>query len=210
MVTVVKPNKLRICIDPQDLNKAIRREHYPLRTVEEIVAEMPNAKVFSVLDANHGFWQVQIDDESSKLCTFNTPFGRYRFLRLPFGISSAPEVFQRLQRYELQVKYKPGKELYIADTLSRAYLKEHTEPLLEDELQVHVLSSYLPISTGKLNAFKTATAADEEMRLVMNCVQTGWPAEIRHVPPEVRKYWTFREELTCSDGLLHELLYRIA
>lgn len=111
-------------------------------------------------------------------------------------------MLMRMQPYDLQVKYKPGKELYIADTLSHAYLKEHTEPLLEDELQVHVLSSYLPISTEKLNAFRTATAADEEMQLVMNCVQTGWPAEIRHVPPEVRKYWTFKEELTCSDGLL--------
>ncbi|RXN16535.1 dynein heavy chain axonemal [Labeo rohita] len=95
MVTVLKPEKLRICIDPQDLNKAIKREHYPLRTIEEIVAEMPNAKVFSVLDANHGFWQVHLDEVSSKLCTFNTPFGRYRFLRLPFGIVSAPEVFQK-------------------------------------------------------------------------------------------------------------------
>lgn len=76
MVTVKKANKrIRICIDPQDLNKAIKREHYPLRTVEEVVAEMPNAKVFSVLDANHGFWQIQLDEESSKLCTFNTPFG---------------------------------------------------------------------------------------------------------------------------------------
>ncbi len=94
MVTVVKPEKLRICIGPQDLNKAIKREHYPLCTEEEIVAEMPNAKVFSVLDANHGFRQVQLDEESSKRCTFNTHFGRYRFLRLPFGIVSAPEVFQ--------------------------------------------------------------------------------------------------------------------
>ncbi len=76
MVMVVKPEKLRICIDPQDLNKAIKREQYPLRTIEEIVAEMPNAKVFSVLDANYGFWQVKLDEESSKLCTFNTPFGR--------------------------------------------------------------------------------------------------------------------------------------
>ncbi len=54
MVTVVKPEKLRICNRSQDLNKVIKREHYPLRTVEEIVAEMPNAKVFSVLDAIMG------------------------------------------------------------------------------------------------------------------------------------------------------------
>ncbi|VDI40084.1 Hypothetical predicted protein [Mytilus galloprovincialis] len=56
MVTVIKPNgKIRICIDPRDLNKAILREHYPLKTVEEVISQMPNAKVFSKLDATSGF-----------------------------------------------------------------------------------------------------------------------------------------------------------
>ena len=94
MVAVVKPNKLRICIDPRDLNESIRREHLPMTTIEEVVADMPQAKVFSVLDATSGYWQVKLDEASSKLCTFNTPIGRYRFTRLPFGIKSAPDVFQ--------------------------------------------------------------------------------------------------------------------
>lgn len=95
MVTVIKPNgKLRICIDPRNLNKAIKREHFPMRTIEEIVSGMPDAKIFSVLDASSGFWQVKLDQESAKLCTFNTPYGRYMFTRLPFGISSAQDVFQ--------------------------------------------------------------------------------------------------------------------
>ena len=95
MVTVIKPNgKLRICIDPRDLNKAMKREHYPTKTIEEVISRMPNAQVFSVLDASSGFWQIELDSDSSKLCTFNTPFGRYRFKRLPFGICSAQDVFQ--------------------------------------------------------------------------------------------------------------------
>ncbi|KAJ8358824.1 hypothetical protein SKAU_G00153490 [Synaphobranchus kaupii] len=95
MVTVVTPKKIRICVDPKDLNQAIQREHYPLLTVEEVVSRTPNAKYFSVLDANQGFWQIKLDDGSSKLCTMNAPIGRYRFLRIPFGVSSASEVFQR-------------------------------------------------------------------------------------------------------------------
>ena len=66
-----------------------------MTTIEEVVADMPQAKVFSVLDATSGYWQVKLDEASSKLCTFNTPIGRYRFTRLPFGILSAPEVFQK-------------------------------------------------------------------------------------------------------------------
>ena len=54
MVVVVKPNKIRICIDPRDLNKAIRREHFLMMTIEEVVPRMPQAKVFSVLDATSG------------------------------------------------------------------------------------------------------------------------------------------------------------
>ena len=64
-----------------------------MKTIEEVVAEMPEAKVFSVLDTTSGYWQMKLGEESSKLCAFNTPFGRYRFTRLPFGIKSAPEDF---------------------------------------------------------------------------------------------------------------------
>ena len=59
MVAVVKPNKLRICIDPLYLNEAIRREHFPVSTKEEDVGDMPQAKVFSVVDAISGYWQVK-------------------------------------------------------------------------------------------------------------------------------------------------------
>ena len=94
VVAVVKPNKISICIGPRDLNEAIKREHFPMMTIEEVVANMLHAKVFSVLDATSGYWKMKLDETSSKLCTFNTLFGRYRFSRLPFGIKSAPEVFQ--------------------------------------------------------------------------------------------------------------------
>jgi hypothetical protein len=54
-----------------------------------------NANIFSTLDATSGFYQIKLTEESTWLTTFNTPFERYKFERLPFGIVSAPEVFQR-------------------------------------------------------------------------------------------------------------------
>ena len=95
MVAVQKPDgRMRICLDPKELNEAIQREHYPLPTIEEVATRLHGAKLFSVLDARNGFWHIVLDEESSFLTTFKTPYGRYRWKRMPFGISSAPEVFQ--------------------------------------------------------------------------------------------------------------------
>jgi hypothetical protein len=97
LVVVEKPRtgKLRVCLDPRDLNKAIKREHYQMPTLEDVISKLATAKYFSVLDARSGYWAVKLDKDSSMLTTFNTPFGRYRFLRLPFGVHSAQEVFQK-------------------------------------------------------------------------------------------------------------------
>ena len=86
---------LRLCLDPRDLNKAIKRRHFKLPTAEELFAEMKGAKYFTKLDASSGYWQIKVDEESSKLLTFAIPFGRYKFKRLPFGIHSASEIFQQ-------------------------------------------------------------------------------------------------------------------
>jgi len=84
-----------VCLDLKDLNHAVKREHYPLPTLEYLTIMLCGAKYFSVLDATPGYWQIKLDEESSLLTTFNTPFGRYRFTRMPFGKHSAQEVFQR-------------------------------------------------------------------------------------------------------------------
>ncbi|CAB4045152.1 Hypothetical predicted protein [Paramuricea clavata] len=95
VVNEKRSGRLRICIDPRDLNKAIRREHYQLLTQQEITSRLTGAKFFSKLDATSGFWQMPLDDESSNLTTFNTPFGRYRFTVVPFGMVFAQEVFHK-------------------------------------------------------------------------------------------------------------------
>ena len=80
-------NKLRICLDPKDLNRAIKHPHYKTPTLDEITHQLAGSRVFSKLDARHGYWSVSLDEPSSYLTTFNSPFGRYRFERLPFGLN---------------------------------------------------------------------------------------------------------------------------
>ena len=102
MVVSTRADKIRICIDPRDLNKVLKREHCPMRTIEELVAEMLNGKVFSKLNAKSGFLQIKLDEASSLLTTFNTPIGRYKWLRLPSGLKCAPEISKRIMDQMLE------------------------------------------------------------------------------------------------------------
>jgi hypothetical protein len=94
LVVVEKPGgKLRICLDPKDLNMAVKRPHYAMPTLEDALAKIPGARYFSKLDAKAGYWQMSLSPESSYLTTFNSPFGRYSFLLVPFGLISAQDEF---------------------------------------------------------------------------------------------------------------------
>ena len=95
VVVPKKSGKVRICVDLKPLNASVLREVNPLPKVDETLAQLSGAKVFSKLDANSGFWQIPLSQTSRLLTTFITPMGRYCFNKLPFGISSAPEHFQR-------------------------------------------------------------------------------------------------------------------
>ncbi|KAE8740380.1 hypothetical protein FOCC_FOCC014118, partial [Frankliniella occidentalis] len=161
LVIAEKPNgDIRICLDPKEMNKFIVRLVHLIPTVEDVAVKINCKKYYSVLDFKDGFWQFELDDQSSKLCTFSSPFGCYRFTRMPFGISNAPELCQKINEenfgdipgtcividdlivaadtleehdmimqkvlkvimYNLAVSHVPGKEMYVADLLSRQYL----------------------------------------------------------------------------------------
>lgn len=105
LVTVRKPIKIRLCIVLKDLNREIKREHYRLKTVDKVIENLQD----------NVFWHSKLDEPSSKLLTFITPFGRYRFLRLPFGISFVPKVFsKRVQEMFSDLK---GVECIVNDIL---------------------------------------------------------------------------------------------
>lgn len=135
-ITCVKKrnsSELRVCLDPKDLNENIKREHYQIPKREEILSDMAGAKFFSKLDASHGFWQLKLDPESSRFTTFNTPFGRYCFLRLPFGIKSAPEIFHRAM--EAIIEGLDGTRVYIDDLVVWGNTKQQHDERLKKLLQ---------------------------------------------------------------------------
>lgn len=86
--------KLRICLDPKDLNRAIIRENHKAPTLEEVTHLLTGATVFSKVDGNKAFFGMRLDHQSSLLTTFNTHLGRWRFLRVPFGLKMSQDIYQ--------------------------------------------------------------------------------------------------------------------
>ena len=94
--TANKPDKVRICLHPlQTVNKAIIRPVYSIPSLEENIHRFHQAKIFFVFDIKDAFQTTELTLESSLLTTRYTPWGRYRWTPLPFGISSAPKQFHR-------------------------------------------------------------------------------------------------------------------
>ena len=89
-----KDGSIRVCLDPQKLNMNLKRCPHKIPTLEEINPALSKAKVFSKLDAKAGYWSVQLEEDSQPLTTFRTPFGRYCWKRLPFGLRVSQDIFQ--------------------------------------------------------------------------------------------------------------------
>ncbi|XP_046328438.2 uncharacterized protein K02A2.6-like [Haliotis rufescens] len=101
LVVVPKPSspgKVRVCVDMRYPNTAIKRERHNSPTLEELTTILTGAKVFSKLDLNQGYNQLELVEESRNITTFATHLGLFRYKRLNFGINSAAEVFQETIR----------------------------------------------------------------------------------------------------------------
>lgn len=117
----------------------------------------------------------------------------------PWGIQ---RMLLRLQKFEYNIVYKKGAEMYVADTLSRAYLpvsdKDEEKASVFDIDQI----SYISISEGKIRKIKEAAEADESMKLLKSVIQSGWPECRDDLPRAVQCYLPFRDELVVQNGLI--------
>ena len=115
IVIVPKKDDLRICLDMRQVNKAVLREHYPLPTFEELLHKLLECKIFSKLDIKQAYYQLELDESCRHITTFITPLGLMRYKRLLFGLSSAPEIFQKVM--EFIIRGLGGVLIYIDDII---------------------------------------------------------------------------------------------
>ena len=133
VVVPKKSGSVRICVDFRPLNESVLRETHPLPKVDNTLAQLAGATVFSKIDANCGFWQIPLTGSSRELTTFITPFGRFYFNRLPFGIASAPEHFQR--QMEAILEGQEGVLCHMDDVLIFGQTQQEHDTRLHAALQ---------------------------------------------------------------------------
>lgn len=120
-------------------------------------------------------------------------------------ICAVPPRIQRMlfkvQKYDMKVQFKPGKEMYIADTLSRTCTTKETDPVCDSNMIVFSVEN-LPISNERLSELQTETQSDLELVTLKDAVLKGWPKTKDEVDQTIKHYWNFRDEISYIDGLL--------
>lgn len=112
-----KDGTMRLCIDYRLLNKKIIRDRYLLPLIEDQIDRLRDAAVFSVLDLRNEFFHVPVEEGSVKYTSFVTPNGQFEFLRTPFGLCTAPSVFQRFINLVFRDLIKVGYVMVYMDDL---------------------------------------------------------------------------------------------
>ena len=216
VVAPKKNGKVRLCVDLSQLNKSVKRETYPLPQVDDALASLANAKYFSKMDANCGFWQIKLDPESTEYTTFITPFGRYYFQRMPFGISSAPENFQRQMTTILEGV--EGVLCHMDDVLVFGTTAEEHDQRLERVLQ-RLSSSGLTLNRDKCKFKVTSieflghqisesgiTAAQDKVEAVLQMCSPSNSKELKRMLGMVDYMRKFNPGLAEVEAPLRKLL----
>ena len=155
---VAKPDgSLRICLDPRRLNSELKRCPHKIPTVEELTPTLCHSKFFSKLDAKAGYWSVPLTESSQDLTTFRTPYGRYRFKRLPFGLNVSQDIYQ--QRMDSITSQSEGCVGISDDIIVHGRNKEEHDRRLRNFLKIAEVeglkmnSKKCKISTSEISFF---------------------------------------------------------
>ena len=108
----------------------------------------------------------------------------------------------RLQKYNITVEYLKGKSMFMADTLSRAYLPTSTGHGPQDDIEYVHMTQFLPITDRRMSLIRQATEEDPVLQTLKRAVMTGWPNDKQALPPELGPYFPYRDEITVADGIV--------
>ena len=210
-----KNGDIRLCVDMRRANTAVRRERHPMPTIDDVLHEMTGAATFSKLDLTQSFHQIELDEKSRFITTFATHKGLYRYRRLMFGISCAPEIHQRVIQ---QVLADCEGARNIADDIVvfGSTVEEHDRRL--DVVLQRLMQAGLTLNKEKCRfrltelvfmghhlSGKGVTAANEKVAAVLKAREPSSPAEVRSFLGLVNFLGRFIPDLSTVAAPLREL-----
>lgn len=107
----------------------------------------------------------------------------------------------KLLKYEIHLQFSPGKEMYVADLLSRSFLKDKVKDDSELSEVVHSVEKHLSIASDKRKQFEKETEKDNDLKIILDYCKEGWPNLIKKVPGSLRVYWSHQSLISEQNGL---------
>ena len=203
-----KDGSLRLRLDPKDSNNVIRREHFQISPFEDVVSRIRGKKYFTVLHQKDSYEKVPLREESSYLCNFNTPFGRYRFLRMPFGIFSASEVRQK--RVYKVFGDMQGLEVIAYDMIIAGATEEEHDRLFRNVMQrareqnVEFNPKNIQFELKRVVYFGTIISEDEvrpdpaKVKAIVELPQLASKEDVRRLMGSVASFKDFIPDMSTS------------
>lgn len=219
MVVTPKANgKVRVCVDLTALNRYVKRENHPLPAVDVTLARLSGGTVFTKLDANSGFWQTPLSEESRHFTTFITPWGRFMFNVLPYGISSGSEKFQK--NMNLILEGMDGVECSIDDVLIHGKTQSEHDKRLELVL-TRIKNAGMTLNPSKCEFSKAEVkflghivsargieADPDKVKAIVNMPAPGNVSEVRTFLGMVNQLSKFTPHLASKTEAIRGLLQK--
>ncbi|XP_055585407.1 uncharacterized protein LOC129738246 [Uranotaenia lowii] len=189
MIVVPKgKHDIRLVIDLRGPNRYIKRTPFAMPTLEKILSDLDGATWFSTIDLSNAFFHIVLEEGSRHLTNFYTEFGMFRFVRLPFGLTNAPDIFQETLQCKI-LEGCEGTKNYQDDILVYGRTKtEHDERLQK-------VKSRLANHNVEVNTSKCVFGSQSVKFLGFTLTSEGWAVEAEKVDA-IRN---FRRPVSCSE-----------
>ena len=186
LLVVARPNgRIRICVDTKpSLNRALIRATHYMPTIDDILPQLARVRVMSTVDTADGFWHLKLDDESSRLTTMETPWGRHRWTRMCFGLSVAPEIFQA--RLQAALSGLKGIAIIADDILIYGSGDNDAEAMIDHNNNLRALLQRCREKNIKLNKKKLRLNRDSTVFCGMELTREGVKPDRRKIDAIMR------------------------